>query len=265
VWFFAGDAFFGRHVASTLAQPGRADAVRAAILRITQGHPLAVNLEGVMVPEVPYADRGKLVLLMKEAFTLDWLKTLNVKLAGLANNHTLDAGEAALAQTADALAAAGITPVRDGEVIDAGPFRAVALTDLCNTSTPITARITRETIAGLPPEKDARPFFALLHWGAEFHREATARQLELLEWLNDSTVTAVFGAHPHVPSGGAELWRGTDGLVGRSLGNFIFDQTTGSGALAEVRFFEGKTFAVRWIPIGDLLHATPAESITDPR
>ena len=40
--------------------------------------------------------------------------------------------------------------MRDGEVIDAGPFRAVALTDLSNASTPHTGRITQETIARLP-------------------------------------------------------------------------------------------------------------------
>lgn len=255
VWFFAGDAFFGRRVALMLAQPNRAEAVRKAVLGITQGHPLAVNLEGVIVPSLPDPARVKQALVMEEGLTLSWLKSLNVKLAGLANNHTLDGGEAGLAWTAKALAAAGIRPVRDGEVIDAGPFRAVALTDLSNTSMPRTDRITRETVAKLSqlqPDADARPLFALLHWGAEFHREATPRQIELMEWLEDSPVVAVFGAHPHVDSGGPEPWRGGDGLICRSLGNFLFDQVNGSGALAEVRFFEDNVFAVRWIPIGNL-------------
>ena len=53
VWFFAGDTFFGRGVASMLAQPDRAEAVREEVLRITQGHPLAVNLEGVIVNSLP--------------------------------------------------------------------------------------------------------------------------------------------------------------------------------------------------------------------
>ena len=66
-------------------------------------------------------------------------------------------------------------------------------------------------------------------------------------------MTAIFGAHSHVDSGGPEQWRAGDGLVCRSLGNFLFDQINGSGALAEVRFFEDKTFAVCWIPIGNLL------------
>jgi AmmeMemoRadiSam system protein B len=261
VWFFAGDAFFGRRVALMLAWPSRAEAVRKAVMRITQGHPLAVNLEGVIVPSVPDAARVKQALVMEEGLTLSWLKSLNVKLAGLANNHALDGGEVGLAGTANALAAAGIRPVRDGEVIDAGPFRAVALTDLSNTSMPRTDRITRETVAKLShlqPDADARPLFALLHWGSEFHHEATPRQIELLEWLEDSPVVAVFGAHPHVDSGGPEPWRGGDGLICRSLGNFLFDQSNGSGALAEVRFFEDNVFAVRWIPIGNLLTGTTA-------
>jgi AmmeMemoRadiSam system protein B len=265
VWFFAGDAFFGRHVASMLAQSTRADAVRKVVLGITQGHPLAVNLEGVFVHAVPDLARVKRVLVMEEAFTLHWLKALNVRFAGLANNHSLDLGPAGLARTARALAAAGIAVAREGEVIDAGPFRAVALSDLSNTSTPHTGRITRKMIGRLPSSpEDARPFFAFLHWGAEFHREATSRQVELLDWLGNSPVNAVFGAHPHVDSGAAEMWRGGDGLVCRSLGNFLFDQENGSGALAEVRFFEDKTFAVRWIPIGNLLHSASPEPATDP-
>ena len=186
VWFFAGDAFFGRGVARMLAQPDRGEAVREAVLRITQGHPMAVNLEGVIVTSLSDARRVRHALVMEKEFTLGWLKALNVKLAGLANNHALDGGEAGLARTISALAAAGITPVRDGEVIDAGPFRAVALTDLSNASMPHAGRITRETIARLPqPDADARPFFALLHWGAEFRREATPRQIELMDWLRE--------------------------------------------------------------------------------
>ena len=52
------------------------------------------------------------------------------------------------------------------------------------------------------------------------------------------------------------MWRNGDGLVSLSLGNFLFDQENGSGALAEVRFFENGTFATRWIPLGNLLYPT---------
>ena len=69
-------------------------------MRITQGHPLAVNLEGVIVDlTVPDARRVKHALVMEKEFTLGWLKALNVKLAGLANNHALDGGETGLART----------------------------------------------------------------------------------------------------------------------------------------------------------------------
>ena len=74
-------------------------------------------------------------------------------------------------------------------------------------------------------------------------------------------MTAIFGAHPHVDSGGPESWRAGDGLICRSLGNFLFDQSNGSGALAEIRFFEDKTFAIRWVPVGNLLKG----ATTDPR
>ena len=84
-----------------------------------------------------------------------------------------------------------------------------------------------------------------------------------MDRLDDSSVTAIFGAHSHVDSGGPESWRASDGLACRSLGNFLFDQLNGSGAFAEVRFFEDKTFAVRWISLGNVLHSTTAPSTMD--
>jgi AmmeMemoRadiSam system protein B len=257
-WFFAGDTFFGRRVGPKLSQPNRMNSVRDAILRITQGNPLALNLEGVLVPTVPEVNGARpLQLLMEEEFTLTWLKALNVRLASLANNHSADDGEEGLTRTANALTAAGIIVAREGEVIDAGPFRAIALSDLSNTTSPHNGRITRELVSRFSSANDAgRLLFALLHWGAEFQPEATPRQLEVLDWLGQSPVSAVFGAHPHVASPGPELWRNGHGLVSLSLGNFLFDQENGSGALAEVRFFENGTFATRWIPLGNLLYPT---------
>ena len=109
------------------------------------------------------------------------------------------------------------------------PFRAVALSDLSNTVWPHSGRIARELISRLSSSNDAvRPLFAFLHWGAEFQRDATPRQLEVLDRLGESPVSAVFGAHPHVASPGPELWRNGDGLVSLSLGNFLFDQQNGS-------------------------------------
>jgi AmmeMemoRadiSam system protein B len=263
-WFFAGDAFLGRRVASKLAQPDRATAVRHEIMRITQGNPLAVNLEGVLVPSVSEVNGAQpLQLLMEEEFTLDWLKALNVRLAGLANNHSEDDGEMGLRRTADALTAAGIIAAREGEVIDAGPFRAVALSDLSNTASPHNGRITRELISRFSWTNDPmRPLFAFLHWGVEFQRDATPRQLEVLDWLSESLVTVALGAHPHAASLSPQIWRNGDGLACLSLGNFLFDQQNGSGALAEVRFFENKTFALRWIPLGNLLYVTPPDETT---
>jgi hypothetical protein len=72
---------------------------------------------------------------------------------------------------------------------------------------------------------------------------------------------AMYG-DPAVFVGRPEPWRGGDGLVCRSLGNFMFDQQNGSGALAEVRFFEDETFAVRWIPIKNLLQAEATKDVT---
>lgn len=262
-WYFGGDVFFGRYVARVLANEGRAKPILDELLRITKGRPMAVNLEGVIVPDLPEKLK-QMPLLMEEKLTLEWLSALNVKVAGLANNHAMDSGEEGLRRTAEILTGKGIHPLLDGEVFDAGKFRITALTDLCNTSLPRTGRLGRDMISKLIGNLETQgPVFAMIHSGIEFHSERTPRQAELYAWLAEpsvaeipgqirwsrSPVRLILGAHPHVASGSPTMTG--DVLAVDSLGNFIFDQPKGSGALVEVLFFEHGTRFTRWIPIGN--------------
>ena len=257
-WIFAGDAFLGRSVARLLATKDGAAALSRNILGLTGGHPMALNLEGVLLPRMAQP-RLRTELFMDERASVGFLSSINVRIAGLANNHSLDAGCSGLENTAAILQASGITPLREGEVIDAGKFRLTALTDLCNKTSPLGSRITPSAIQQLALDPQLRfPAFAFVHWGKEFSDDVSSSQDRIATWLEDTAVSLICGSHPHVASAGLERWKGSDGLVAWTLGNFLFDQPEGSGAFLEVRFFDNGTYATRWLVIPNLLHRDAA-------
>ena len=101
-------------MASRLAKVGEAQRIEKAILAATGGAPLILNLEGVMLSEVPSKLRHSFQIGMRRDLALEWLKRLNVTAVSLANNHRHDFGvEAFLAMKRD-LEAAGVAVVENG-------------------------------------------------------------------------------------------------------------------------------------------------------
>ncbi|HUF62069.1 MAG TPA: AmmeMemoRadiSam system protein B [Verrucomicrobiales bacterium] len=273
VWYFAGDTFFGRRVFPALSRPERATEVIGRVREITRGAPLVVNLEGVMVPRVerPKAQRP---LAMDEAFALKHLKDLGVRAVSLANNHALDLGRSARDHASSLLKEQGIEPLHHGEWLDLGRFRMTGLTDICNESAPRFNRLREEEVSAvMAAAGNDKPAFVFVHWGEEWQPRMTPRQEAVLRWLcapagggvmtgeqgemtvqpRPSGLALVLGSHPHVASRGLEVHGPERVLAAPSLGNLIFDQPRGDGALVEVRFFPGGTHAVRWIPLGNVL------------
>ncbi len=247
---FAGDTFFGRHMLDLLASADRARRLLAEMKSALNGCPLIVNLEGVLVGEMP-SNLGKTMLAMPATLAIEWLKSLNVVAVSVANNHAMDLGEAPFREMIDMLAASGIRVLRHGDVQDLGPFRAVALTDLNSTGERRTDLISRDDIARLAQASAAPPLFAFLHWGTEYDERPGARELELVDGLRRSAVSLIVGAHPHRASQMIESLAGGQAQLVYSLGNFLFDQRSElvSGALLEVTMFDQGTFFTRLIPL----------------
>jgi poly-gamma-glutamate synthesis protein (capsule biosynthesis protein) len=246
----AGDTFFGRYLAPLLARPDVRIRLLAEIEAVLQRCPLIVNLEGVIVPEIP-TGLGPMMLAMPGDLTVDWLKTLNVVAASLANNHSNDLGEEARADMAKRLRAAGIAVLDHGEAVDLGLFRVIALSDLDNRGAPRTGIITDEELDRVTRSEAAPPLAAFMHWGREFDDRPGAREEALVDALRRAAVSLIVGAHPHVASQGIVALAGGEALLAYSLGNFLFDQPgdKSTGAVLEVRFFPQGTFFTRLIPI----------------
>jgi poly-gamma-glutamate synthesis protein (capsule biosynthesis protein) len=243
----AGDAFFGRHLASWLADDAVRARVRQAVHARLQGCPLLVNLEGVLADGVLPASPMQLV--MPAAHPLQWLQELGVVAVSVANNHARDLGDEAYAAMVERLRAAGFFVLEHGRPQRVGPLRVVAFSDIDNPPRPARDRLTEADLQTLPAEAPA-PDLAFVHWGTEYVAEPGARERTLAARLQAIGVPLVVGAHPHRASRGIALLGGTDGAWVHSLGNFVFDQRApkASGAVLQISVFAQGTRALRLIP-----------------
>lgn len=188
-----------------LADPAAVARLDRAILAVTGGRPLIVNLEGVMADPMP-ADAHPMKIGMAEQTALARLKAWRTRGVILANNHTLDFGPEALAAMRHALETAGIACVGDGECVDFGPFRLAAATDWLNPPAAARNRITADRVAAwrdTPP-----PWIAFFHCGKEYSDAPGARERLLGERAGAAGAGLVLGCHPHRPSPGWEAGAG---------------------------------------------------------
>ena len=250
--FFAGDVLLGRFMLPALRDATSWNAIADTVLAQTQGAPLIVNLEGVLLNEaVTGVDFGAHVMVTEIAAPI--LTELNVAAAGLANNHANDLGETGLAESIRLLADIGITPLQHGRLNDLGAFRLIALNFLHGkfAGDLVAEPHALEFICGLAADP---PLIAFVHWGGEYTARPGAKEQEIAERLVECGVSLIVGAHSHQASAAIQPLSGGTGQLVFSLGNFLFDQSAprGSGALMELRIFQQGTFATRLLPIANL-------------
>jgi AmmeMemoRadiSam system protein B len=260
ITYLAGDTNFGRYMKTALLEEGARERVVAAVHDLTRGRPLVVNLEGVILPNVPEAI-DDMTLAMPEDLAIPMLKALGVAGAGLANNHALDLGPSGLAETRRALLAAGIPSFAQGEMLALPSLDLVGLTDIDTNGSRQTDLITPELLDRLVQADATRPTVAFVHWGREYIAEPSAREAALADGMRLRAVPLVVGAHPHVTDGALTALSGGDTLVLHSLGNFLFDQNAdrSSGALLELRVFAQGTVFARVIPLPNLFEVAKGE------
>lgn len=248
--YFAGDVNFGRAMKKVLLRDGVADAIADDVLSVTGGRPLVVNLEGVVLPNVPEAIDG-MTLAMPRELTIDFLKRLNVVGAGLANNHAFDLGPSGYAETVAALDAAGIAHFGQGEALALPDLDVVGLTDIDTNGSAFKDLVSPALLDRLVRPDASRPIVAFVHWGQEYVTEPSAREVALADAMRLRGVSIVAGGHPHVSSGRLTSLGGGDTVEVYSLGNFLFDQGAdrASGAMLEVRVFAQGTIFCRLIPL----------------
>jgi poly-gamma-glutamate synthesis protein (capsule biosynthesis protein) len=263
--YFAGDVFLGRHFTELVASSATRNFLVQTISAITRGAPLTVNLEGAMVEETPHGLPPQRHA-MTTALALPFLRAINTRAAGLANNHSHDLGTVGFEETRKALGKAGIAALQHLKIEDMGAFRLVAL-NYIGAGDHKGYPVARPPKAGRASDIEAickagakPPLIAFVHWGEEYRDAPSETEVAVASDLSRCGVAAIIGAHSHKASPHPLLTGGGDQITVFSVGNFLFDQfsATSSGAFVEVRVFERGTFAIRMLPIPNFYEAAIA-------
>ena len=171
-----------------------------------------------------------------------YLKDLGVDIAGLANNHVFDYGEACFLTTLDTLKEAGIPSVGAGRnieeagapvILERNGVKVAYVAASCAEYTIYTPE-AGEDEPGIMWCYDDEKFLdsiraaaeqadfvvALPHWGVEHSTELESKQIESARAYIDAGADAVVGAHAHILQG-IDYYEGKPILY--NLGNFWFD------------------------------------------
>ena len=193
----------------------------------------------------------------------DYLKHLHhFDVYGLSNNHAMQHGEDAYAQTVKALEEQGAKcfGMKDRRsVVIEHQGKAISLTGFSQRidswkeepsywHNPEYYEIEKE-LKG-PPEYAFKIVY--VHWGNEFVNYPSSAQKKFAHWLIDEGFDMVVGMHPHILQG-YEVYKGK--YVFYSVGNFVFDmawEPTHYGALVNVDFSGGDVkVGTEYVKIGD--------------
>lgn len=175
-----------------------------------------VNLEGVLGNKGTPA--GKKFAFRGPASYVNFLTENSIEAVSLANNHTLDYGEAGYAETRRLLDEVGVPYVEQnsGTIITLENGITVGIYGTVYNS--IHQASPLEGIAALK-EQGADIVIYAPHWGTEHSFRATSQQVELGHAAIDAGADIVYGCHPHVLQPIEEY---DDGVIYYSLGNFCF-------------------------------------------
>jgi AmmeMemoRadiSam system protein B len=259
--YFGGDVFIGRWFTPLLADQDVRDRVITIIRAITSGAPLIINLEGVLLDDPPSGISAELHV-MYASLAVPILKALNVRVAGLANNHSHDLGTKGIHESVQVLKRAGITPLPHMQAVELKDFGLTAINfigvrDYRNYP---VAKSTAD-LQQVCRMKARMPLVALVHWGQEYTHTPQPATYTAAQALHTCGVNVIVGAHSHQAAHEVEAIQGGGFQMTYSLGNLLFDQKGErvSGALLELRRFKQGTVATRLIPVPNLFDFAAGE------
>lgn len=263
-----GDILFDRQVASFIAKEG-SGAPFAYVSPILQSGDIAfANLE------CPLSNKGSRLKEKDVTFRGTPQATVGIRQSGidvvsLANNHALDYGPQALADTISLLNRSGIKSAGAGQnisqahqpailkvrnkqvsllaysyVIPAGFFASPSHPGIASARSP-------DRVAQQVKEAKKTSDFVILsfHWGVEYQDYPISIQRQLAHTAIDSGADLVLGHHPHVIQG-LEIYKNK--LIAYSLGDFVFDhfsRKTGEAFILKCEMSQEKVLSATCIPV----------------
>ncbi|MBX4210433.1 CapA family protein [Candidatus Parcubacteria bacterium] len=223
---FTGDIMLGRNVETLMNRNGNEYPFQFVTKDLLSVDAVISNFEGTIVdPHVQTPSQSTNFSFKPEVATL--LRSHNVQVVTLGNNHTYDHGVEGFSQTENYLAKADVDfaghPYR--ESIADVLTKQIGETNLhflsfngTKSRFDIPAAIT---VLKAVSATDHDPIVAIVHWGDEYVLMPNAFQIKFAHALIDNGAAFVIGHHPHVVQS-VEMYKGRP--IFYSLGNFIFDQ-----------------------------------------
>lgn len=225
--------------------------------------------------EVPFSKRGtpinKIPVFRINPDAISIIKSAQINIVSLANNHIFDYGFDAFNDTIELLRTSGIRYFGAGKTDDeAKKPEIICMNDVrigflgfLEIDSKIKNLPSGITPTGVTPQmyyenikkaiKHLRPkvdwIILSLHFGIEYQLYPSPKDVKLCRALIDNGADIILGHHPHYPQG---LERYKNGLIAYSLGNFIWDQNfaghTDSSFILEIIINKKQIQSVRVIP-----------------
>ena len=145
------------------------------------------------------------------------LKSADIDVVTLANNHTYDYSQEGYDDTRDALDNAGVDYFGNGIVLikEINGIK-VGFAGSVGTYWPPELKKALDYL----DENGAEIKIVVFHWGTMYEKTASAAQVAVAHAAIDNGADLVIGHHPHVLQG-IEIYKGK--YIAYSIGNFIFD------------------------------------------
>lgn len=258
---FGGDVMLGRSYASKIENgmdpfAGIAPRLRDALFA-------AANLECTISN---LGDSSRRYAFRAPECSAQLLRRAGFDAMGLANNHALDFGTAALEDSAERLFREHVQPIGVGKPGSKDWARScfsvlgkkIAVLAISDVGPAAGGQIATASDrvglnASIASARSHSDFVAcLIHWGTENSDRITDTQRELARWLIDHGVDLVVGSHPHCVQP-LDFYHGRP--IAYSLGNLVFDgaptvDSWNRGALLEIGLNENaQASSARLIPI----------------
>ena len=268
---FAGDTHFNWGVADLQKKEGLLAPVQNIRPLFAETDFRILNLESVLGNK-GYPLRGKSYIFHSLSKNISVLKHLDINLAILGNNHSMDMGLPGLMDMRRLLREAGIGAIGAGrnieEALKAYHFKEkgekktetlnFSVLSLSQVGYPeIFSSLQRPGVAkGLKKNtlskltKKAKLILSL-HWGREYFLQPSIEQVKFAHRAIQKGASALIGHHPHIPQA-VELYKG--GVIFYSLGNFLFGSRNGLQreniiAILDYNKAKGNLERVRIVPI----------------
>lgn len=189
------------------------------------------NLEG------PISDAGAVdhsfesMVFRGHGSSADQLKSANINVVNLANNHAVQHGAEALDETVSVLLDQGIQPIglteSESFIVGEGAFSCAligmsAIADNTDVRQDSYVSFSLDALKSklITARSKAAKVILILHWGDESLCQPSQQQRELAKQILEMGVDLIVGHHPHIFY---DIERNDNHVVAYSLGDFVFD------------------------------------------